>query len=155
MLASVGCPFGAGELGPSQAQFSCTTGAFACHDPPSPFNRRWIRVEGWPAWPDVVAGLGLLSQGFIVGILSNVDDDLLSRTQIWPLVDHKYAFTSERLGWYKPDPRIYRLTAAACHLRTHVAASARDVRGACEAGIPVVRVVRTGHQSITVGRYRR
>lgn len=103
-------------------------------------------IEGWPAWPDVVAGLSLLSQGFIVGILSNVDDDLLSRTQIWPLVDHKYAFTSERLGWYKPDPRIYRLTAAACHLRTHVAASARDVRGACEAGIPVVRVVRKGHQ---------
>ncbi|MDQ2797249.1 MAG: haloacid dehalogenase [Actinomycetota bacterium] len=103
-------------------------------------------VPNWPVWPDVVAGLTLLGRRFTLGILSNVDNDLLATTRIWALVDHEFAFTSERLGCYKPNPRIYQLTAAACPLAAHVAASARDVRGAVEAAIPAVRVARSGHR---------
>lgn len=55
--------------------------------------------------------------------------------------------TSERLRLYKPDPALYhaaRTIAGPSFL--HVAASARDVRGALEARIPCVRLVRPGHE---------
>jgi 2-haloacid dehalogenase len=82
-----------------------------------------------------------------VGILSNVDDHLARRTRAAALVDPGLLLTSERLGAYKPDPAIYRgaIGAAAPDRIVHVAASARDVRGALEAGIPVVRLARPGH----------
>ena len=55
------------------------------------------------------------------------------------------AFTSERLGASKPHPEIYRRAVAEHGPMVHVATSARDVRGALEAGIPVVRLRRPGH----------
>ncbi|HEY1133252.1 MAG TPA: hypothetical protein VGE77_01630 [Nocardioides sp.] len=55
--------------------------------------------------------------------------------------------TSERLGAYKPSPELYAAAAAAVAPETlvHVAASGRDVRGALEAGLATVRLVRPGH----------
>jgi 2-haloalkanoic acid dehalogenase type II len=103
-------------------------------------------LPGWPLWPDVAEGLPALGGRFRLGLLSNVDDDLFARTRAVPLVDPALALTSERLRAYKPGPRIYHEARRLLGPMVHVATSARDVRGALEAGLPVVRLVRPGHE---------
>jgi 2-haloalkanoic acid dehalogenase type II len=100
----------------------------------------------WPLWPDVAEGLPRLARDHRIGLLSNVDDELFLRTQAAPYVDPDLALTSERLRVYKPDPRIYQRAEEHLGRMVHVATSARDVRGAVEAGIPVVRLRRPGHR---------
>ncbi|MGY1635328.1 HAD family hydrolase [Geodermatophilus sp. SYSU D00742] len=103
-------------------------------------------VGDWPLWPDVPEGLAALAGRHRVGVLSNVDDAVFARTRVAPLVDDDAVLTSERLRAYKPDARIYRRALArAGGQLTHVATSARDVRGALAAGIEVVRLRRPGH----------
>ncbi len=99
----------------------------------------------WPLWPDVAGGLPPLRRRFRVGLLSNVDDDLFARTRAAPLVDPALALTSQRLRACKPDPRIYHEARRLVGPLVHVATSARDVRGAQEAALPVVRLRRPGH----------
>lgn len=101
-------------------------------------------MRDWPLWPDVEDGLARLRPRFRVGLLSNVDDEPFRSTRAAPLLDPQVAFTSESLDAYKPSPLIYQ-RAVAKGAAVHVATSARDVRGALEAGIPVVRLVRPGH----------
>lgn len=99
----------------------------------------------WPLWPDVPEGLAALRGGYRLGLLSNVDDDVFRRTAVHGLVDDEGVLTSERLRAYKPSAEIYRRAAARLPGVVHVATSARDVRGAGEAGIPFVRLRRPGH----------
>lgn len=103
-------------------------------------------VAGWPLWPDVAAGLPPIAARHRVGVLSNVDDDVFARTKVAALVPDDAVLTSERLRAYKPDPEIYRraLDRAGGAL-VHVATSARDLRGALEAGIDVIHLRRPGH----------
>lgn len=111
-------------------------------------RRLWDSVGDWPLWPDVEAGVAELSADHRVGVLSNIDDQLLARTRVaaLPLVP-ELVLTSERLRAYKPGPDIYRAArAAAGEPYLHVASSARDVRGSLEAGLDVVRLVRPGHR---------
>jgi 2-haloacid dehalogenase len=103
-------------------------------------------VAGWPLWPDVAEELPRLAGAHRVGVLSNVDDDVFARTRVAPLVADADVLTSERLRAYKPHPAIYRRAREmAGGSLVHVATSARDVRGAMEAGIDVVRLRRPGH----------
>ena len=101
----------------------------------------------WPLWDDVTGGLARVSAARTVAVLSNVDDDLAARTRAVRLAGPAaLLLTSERLGAYKPDPRIYqRAREASGGDLMHVATSARDVRGALEAGLDVVRLRRPGH----------
>jgi 2-haloacid dehalogenase len=104
-------------------------------------------VADWPLWPDVADQLPELARRYRVGVLSNVDDAIFARTPVAPLVDDAAVLTSERLGAYKPAVELYlRARERAGGDLTHVATSARDVRGALEAGIRVVRLRRPGHQ---------
>jgi 2-haloalkanoic acid dehalogenase type II len=103
-------------------------------------------LPSWPLWPDVAAGLPRLAESYRIGLLSNVDDDLFTRTAAAPLVDPAAALTSQQLGAYKPHPAIYRRARERFPALVHVATSARDVRGALEAGLPVVRLRRPGHE---------
>jgi 2-haloacid dehalogenase len=104
-------------------------------------------VGNWPLWPDVEAGLPQVAQRWTVGVLSNVDDVVFARTRVAPLVDDAAVLTSERLKAYKPGREIYeRARERAGGALTHVATSARDVRGALEAGLDVVRLRRPGHE---------
>jgi 2-haloacid dehalogenase len=104
-------------------------------------------IEEWPLWPDAEEGVRRVAELARVGLLSNVDDHLATRTRAAGLVDPALLLTSQRLGAFKPDPAIYQaaVAAAAPDSLVHVAASARDVRGALEAGIAVVRWARPGH----------
>ncbi|GAB3351945.1 HAD family hydrolase [Modestobacter lapidis] len=106
-------------------------------------------LADWPLWPDVAAALPEVARSHRVGVLSNVDDDLFARTRVAPLVaelsDDAAVLTSQRLGAYKPAARLYR-RAAGAGVDVHVPASARDTRGALEAGLTVVRVERPGHR---------
>jgi 2-haloacid dehalogenase len=102
-------------------------------------------VGSWPLWPDVVPGLASLRGRYRLGLLSNVDDDVFARTRARELVDDEGVLTSERLRAYKPAPEIYRRATARLPGMIHIASSARDVRGASEAGIPFVRLLRPGH----------
>jgi 2-haloacid dehalogenase len=101
----------------------------------------------WPLWPDVAEELPRLAAGRRVGVLSNVDDAIFARTRVAPLVADDAVLTSERLRAYKPSPEIYlRAREHAGGELVHVATSARDVRGALEAGIDVIRLRRPGHR---------
>jgi 2-haloalkanoic acid dehalogenase type II len=103
-------------------------------------------VGSWPLWPDVAQELPALTATRRVGVLSNVDDDVFARTAVAALVADDDVFTSERLRAYKPHPDIYRRARErAGGALVHVATSARDVRGAMEAGIDVIRLRRPGH----------
>jgi 2-haloacid dehalogenase len=99
----------------------------------------------WPLWPDVEAALPDLRRTHRVGVLSNVDDDLFGRTRAAALVAEDAVLTSQRLRAYKPHPELY-LRARDAGVDVHVPASARDTRGALEAGLTVVRVRRPGHR---------
>lgn len=121
-------------------------------------ERLLASLADWPLWPDVAGELPAIARGHRIGILSNVDDGLFARTAVAAFVDgglieDAAVLTSERLRAYKPSPAIYRraLEAAGGDL-LHVATSARDVRGAVEAGIPVVRLRRPGHVLDPAGR---
>jgi 2-haloacid dehalogenase len=109
-------------------------------------------VSGWPLWPGVTAGLAEIGTHHRVGILSNVDDDVFARTPVAGLVADDAVLTSERLRAYKPGPEIYRRARQrAGGSLVHVATSARDVRGALEAGIDVIRLRRPGHEPDPAG----
>jgi 2-haloalkanoic acid dehalogenase type II len=115
-------------------------------DPTADIEALATSMADWPLWPDVETGLPRLATTHRVGLLSNVDDELFARTAAAPLVDHQVALTSQRLRAYKPHPEIYLRARDALAPMVHVATSARDVRGALEAGIPVVRLRRPGHE---------
>lgn len=102
-------------------------------------------MADWPLWPAVADELPALS-GYRVGLLSNVDDDIVANTAAAALIDPELWLTSQRLGAYKPSERIYTEARRVIGPLVHVATSARDVRGALEAGLPVVRLRRPGHE---------
>jgi len=102
-------------------------------------------LPDWPLWPDVAAALPEIGRVHRVGVLSNVDGDLFRRTRAAGLVDDDAVLTSERLRAYKPHRELYD-RARAAGVDVHVPASARDTRGALEAGLAVVRVRRPGHR---------
>lgn len=101
----------------------------------------------WPLWPDVtsssLAQLGTTE----LGLLSNIDDELLAQTAAMRLgvFDPMLVMTSQRAHAYKPAPMLYHRATEILGSFVHVASSARDVRGALDAGIRCVRLARPGH----------
>ncbi|CAN5864271.1 hypothetical protein BH20ACT6_BH20ACT6_05380 [soil metagenome] len=103
-------------------------------------------MADWPLWPDVEEGLAELSGHCRLGVLSNIDEDLLALTRVRTLpVDPTAVVASERVRAYKPAARMYAEAGRLLGRFVHVASSARDVRGALEAGVAVVRLRRPGH----------
>jgi 2-haloacid dehalogenase len=100
-------------------------------------------IGRWPHFPDVPEGVGSVAERFPVALLSNIDDDLLARTNAGFAFER--AVTSQQAHSYKPHEGIYR------HAETvlgtpllHVPASPRDVKGATDAGLEIVRINRPG-----------
>jgi 2-haloalkanoic acid dehalogenase type II len=62
-------------------------------------------VAGWVPFPDTNAALERLrAAGYTLGILSNIDDDLLAATRRHVTVDFDFVVTAQQVGAYKPAP---------------------------------------------------
>lgn len=116
-------------------------------DPAADCRGLLASMADWPLWADVAALDPGSWSGLRVGLLSNTDDALLRPTAAarLPVVDADLVVTSETLRAYKPAPAFYQRARARIGPHVHVAASARNVRGALEAGVPCVRIRRPGH----------
>ncbi len=107
-------------------------------------------LSDWAPFPETNAALErLVAEGYRLGILSNVDDDLLAATLRHFTVDFDILVTAAQVRSYKPAPahfvRARELIGGQRWL--HVAQSYfHDVEPACELQIPVVWVNRKGER---------
>jgi len=105
-------------------------------------------LPGWPPFPDTVAALARLrAAGMRLGILSNVDDDLLHATVESFPIRFELLITAEQVRTYKPAPGHF--IAARGRIGDlqwlHAAQSwFHDVEPACELEIPVAWINRNG-----------
>jgi 2-haloalkanoic acid dehalogenase type II len=110
-------------------------------------------------FPDTNASLERLrTAGYALGILSNVDDDLLAATRRQLPVDFDVVVTAEQVRGYKPAPGHFeaalRAVGGDSARLVHVAQSYfHDVRPAAGLGIRTVWVNRLGEQ-VPAGRPR-
>ena len=126
---------------------------------PVPEARTEFLAESMPAWPpfpDTNRGLQRLADaGYQLGILSNVDDDLLAWSRRHLLGFFEIVVTAEQVGSYKPAPAHFmtarRLVGGQRWL--HAAQSYfHDVIPARALGIPVAWINRHGETATDGGR---
>lgn len=101
----------------------------------------------WQPFSDTNQALERLARRFKLGILSNIDDDLLSATQRHFTVDFDLIVTAQQVGSYKPASAHFKeaLTRGGERRLLHAAQSYfHDVVPASKLGIPVVWVNRKG-----------
>ena len=106
-------------------------------------------IPSWQPFPDTNQALSRLAEaGVALGILSNIDDDLLAGTLKHFEVEFGFLGTAQRLRSYKPAaPHFARGRAWAAHFDRwlHVAQSLfHDVVPATSLGVPVLWVNRKG-----------
>lgn len=106
-------------------------------------------LRSWRPFPDTNASLERLAATFALGILSNVDDDLLRATRRHLTVSWDLVVTAEQVRSYKPRRGHWvearRQAAGRYRNWVHVAQSYyHDVGPALELGLPVVWVNRRG-----------
>ena len=125
---------------------------------PLPQERAGFLAESLPYWrpfPDTNRGLKLLfDAGYRLGILSNVDDDLLNWTRRHFLAPFDIIVTAEQVGSYKPAPGHWVEARARIGDRAwlHAAQSYfHDIAPARSLGIPAAWVNRKG-ESPTDGK---
>ena len=105
-------------------------------------------IPGWSPFPDTNGALErLASQGYRLGILSNIDNDLLAGTLRHFDVSFDLLVTAQSLESYKPAPRHFETALTKVGgdpgRMLHMAQSLfHDVRTATRLGIPVVWVNR-------------
>jgi 2-haloalkanoic acid dehalogenase type II len=103
-------------------------------------------LPGWPAFPDTNPALERLrAAGLRLGILSNVDNDLLAGTLRHFTIDFDFVVTAQQVRSYKPAaPHFLRARELIGEARwLHVAQSYfHDVEPACALDIPVAWVNR-------------
>jgi len=114
-----------------------------------PAERRGFLAESLPAWPpfpDTNPALqALAARGYALGILSNVDDDLLAGTLEHLQVRFDFLVTAQQVRSYKPAAGHFLAAGRRLAGRRwlHVAQSLfHDVAPAMALGIPVVWVNR-------------
>ncbi|HLG17194.1 MAG TPA: HAD family hydrolase [Blastocatellia bacterium] len=104
-------------------------------------------IADWQPFPDTNPALERLAEGHKLGILSNVDDDLLAATRRHFSVGFDLIVTAQQVRSYKPAHAHFReaILRAGGRRLLHAAQSFfHDVVPACELGIPVVWVNRKG-----------
>jgi 2-haloacid dehalogenase len=107
----------------------------------------------WPAFPETAASLqSIREQGWKIGILSNTDPELLSRSRLQIGVEPNITITAMDAGSYKPAlghwKRFYETTNADPGSHVHVAASLfHDIVPASQLGIQAVWINRLDEQS--------
>ncbi len=105
-------------------------------------------LERWPPFEDSREALAkLAAAGFRLGILSNVDNDLLAATRRRLGVEFDLLVTAEQVGSYKPSPGHFLEARRRIGGKSwlHVAQSFyHDIAPAQELGIPAVWINRKG-----------
>ena len=105
-------------------------------------------LAGWPPFADTRSALERLRRGgFALGILSNVDNDLLAETVRVLEVGFELLVTAQSVGSYKPAPGHFDAARELIGDRPwiHVAQSLfHDIVPAAELGIPAVWIDRLG-----------
>jgi len=104
----------------------------------------------WQPFPDTNAALERLARRFQLGILSNVDDDLLAATRRHFTVSFDLIVTAAQVKSYKPAPAHFReaMARAGGKKLLHAARSYfHDVVPARQLAIPVVWVNRKGERA--------
>ena len=99
----------------------------------------------WKPFQDTNSALERLASRFKLGILSNIDDDLLAATRKHFTVDFDLVVTAQQVKSYKPGIAHFQeaMARASGKRVLHAAQSYfHDVLPACELGIPVVWVNR-------------
>jgi 2-haloalkanoic acid dehalogenase type II len=114
-----------------------------------PAERARFLPDGLPAWtpfPDTNPALERLRKKFRLGILSNIDDDLLAGTRKHFTVDFDWTVTAEQVRSYKPAAGHFKAgirRAGGAGRMLHVGASIfHDVRPARAHGLRVAFVNR-------------
>jgi 2-haloalkanoic acid dehalogenase type II len=113
-------------------------------------------LPGWRPFPDTNPALErLAAAGYTLGILSNVDDDLLAGTLRHFSVSFELLVTAQQVGSYKPAPGHFHVARQRIGGRRwlHAAQSYfHDVVPAHALGIPVAWINRKNHQPSDGGR---
>jgi 2-haloalkanoic acid dehalogenase type II len=126
---------------------------------PLPESRAGFLAESvpcWPPFPDTNPALRRLADaGYRLGILSNVDDDLLAWTHRHLAAFFEIVVTAEQVGAYKPAPAHFTTarTLIGGSRWLHVAQSYYHDVAPCRAlGIPVAWINRKGETAGDGGR---
>ena len=104
-------------------------------------------LPGWQPFPDTNPALERLSRQFSLGILSNIDDDLLTATRRHLTVDFDLIVTAQQVKSYKPGLAHFNgaMARAAGKRLLHAAQSYfHDVVPTSKVALPVVWVNRKG-----------
>jgi 2-haloacid dehalogenase/putative hydrolase of the HAD superfamily len=115
--------------------------------PPNSADFLPASLPDWPPFPDTNSALERLARHFQLGILSNIDDDLLAATRRHFTVVFGLMVTAEQVKSYKPAPAHFNEARARTEGTRwlHAAQSYfHDVVPACRLNIPVVWVNRKG-----------
>jgi 2-haloacid dehalogenase len=66
-------------------------------------------IGNWQPFPDVPPSLARMKPKYKLGIISNIDEDILARSLCYLGTGIDYIITAERAGSYKPDPEPFKL----------------------------------------------
>lgn len=99
---------------------------------------RYPELQHWPDVRDVLTGLA--AAGLRLGVVTNCSEALGRIAARCVGIDFDVVVTAERAGFYKPEPRAYRLALAELGIAPErclfVAGSAYDLVGTAAVGLP-------------------
>ena len=107
-------------------------------------------LPGWQPFADTTSALERLARQFKLGILSNVDDDLIAETRRHFAVDFELVITAQQVRSYKPSHGHFKEARARLEGKRflHAAQSYfHDVVPCSELGLPIAWVNRKGEVS--------
>ena len=106
---------------------------------------RWSELTPWPEATEIVAELASKTR---IGVITNCSEELGVEAADKIAIKFDVILTAERAGYYKPDPRIYKMAikeiGEAPERILYVAGSPYDVCGAAAVGMQVFWHNRTG-----------
>jgi 2-haloacid dehalogenase len=115
----------------------------------------WDQLQLWPEAEQVLSEVK--RRGYVVGLLSNGDEEMLRRLASRLPITCDHIFASEHAGYYKPHPSVYELPLRTLGLTLdqvlHVAGSPTDVMGTKAAGLQCAWSNRK-HDKVVDDKYR-
>jgi 2-haloalkanoic acid dehalogenase type II len=132
--------YGAGAYRPYESMVAeAAANAGLAADRTARLVERWDELAPWPEAPEVLRTLQRLLP---LAAVTNCSEELGRRAAARAGVTFEVLVTAERAGWYKPDPRPYRLALTELGLPAEqalfVAGSPADLPGAAGVGLAVV-----------------